>query len=103
MIDFTEACRIAYTANLPVWKHLGFRGEYMVADYGFENSTSFLIVDGARELLDGGDYGYEIMDKPLTFIHKSTGAISHGSYMADMDGVNAMTLIGKIPGSFFDL
>ena len=51
---FEQARKIAYDANAPAWRDLGNRGEYMVADYGYENAAAWLIVDGARNYSKAG-------------------------------------------------
>jgi len=94
---FEQARKIAYDANAPVWRDLGNRGEYMVADYGYENDAAWLIVDGARELLEGGDYSYDVMDQPLTIVLKSTGDVGQVYYLEEQDMIDAMTPVGKHP------
>jgi hypothetical protein len=94
---FEQARQIAYEANAPAWRDLGNRGEYMVAAYGYEDADAWLLVDGARELLEGGDYAYGVLDQPLTLVLKSTGDIVQVYYLEEQDRIDAMTPVGDVP------
>lgn len=94
---FEQARKIAYDLNAPAWRDLGNRGEYMVADYGYENADAWLMVDGARELLEGGDYGYAVMDQPLTLVLKATGDVMQVQYLEEAAMIDAMTPVGDVP------
>lgn len=95
--SFEQARKLAFEKNAAAWKDLGNRGEYMVADYGFENEDAWLIVDGAREYLVDGDYSFEIMDKPLTLVMKATGEVFQMQHLDDPDTIHAMTPVGDVP------
>jgi hypothetical protein len=97
MITFEQAREIALKANAPLWRDLGNRGEYMVADYGYENADAWLIVDGARELIEGGDYAFDVLDKPITMISKAAGELFRVQYLEAADVIQAMTPVGDVP------
>jgi len=94
---FDQARKIAYDLNAPAWRDLGNRGEYMVAEYGFEDANAWLLVDGARELLEGGDYAFAVMDQPLTLITKATGDVIQVYYLEEEAMLDAMTPVGEHP------
>ena len=94
---FEQARKIAYDLNAPAWRDVGNRGEYMVADYGYEDADAWLIVDGARELLEGGDYDFSVLDQPLTLVRKADGGIMQVQYLEAEDMIDAMTPVGKHP------
>jgi hypothetical protein len=94
---FEQARKIAHNLNAPAWRDLGNRGEYMVAEYGFEDAERWLMVEGARELLEGGDYGFAVMDQPLTLISKADGGVMQVYYLEEQDLIDAMTPVGDHP------
>jgi hypothetical protein len=94
---FEQARDLALKANAPAWRDLGNRGEYMVAAYGYEDADAWLLVDGARELLEGGDYGFDVLDQPLTIVMKATGEILHMQYLEAEEKIDAMTPVGDVP------
>lgn len=94
---FEQARALALKVNAPAWRDLGNRGEYMVADYGYEDADAWLIVDGARELLEGDDYAYSVMDQPMTIVMKATGELLRVQYLEAEDRIDAMTPVGEHP------
>ena len=94
---FEQARELARARNAPAWKDLGNRGEYMVAPYGYENADAWLIVDGAREYIEGGDDDFEVLDKPLTLVTKATGEVFTMNYLENPDLIDAMTPVGDAP------
>ncbi|QDK01888.1 hypothetical protein SEA_VIBAKI_7 [Arthrobacter phage Vibaki] len=96
---FEQARKIGYDLNAPAWRDLGNPGEYMVADYGYEDAAAWLLVDGARELLEGGDYAFGVLDQPLTLVLKATGDVLQVQYLEAQDMIDAMTPVGDVPPS----
>ena len=94
---FEQARDLALKANAAPWRDLGNKGAYMVAAYGFEDDDAWLIVDGAREMLEGGDYGFDVPDQPLTIVLKATGELLRVQYLEAEDRIDAMTPVGKHP------
>jgi hypothetical protein len=94
---FEQARELALKANGQAWRDLGNKGEYMVAAYGYEDADAWLLVDGARELLEGGDYDFGVMDQPLTLVMKATGELLHVQYLEAEDRIDAMTPVGTHP------
>lgn len=97
MVTFEQAREIVEAEHAPAWRDLGNRGEYMVADYGFEDSVSWLMVEGAREAIEGGDPAFAVLDQPLTFVSKADGTITTADYLDVADLVDAMARVGDHP------
>jgi len=94
---FEQARQLALEINAPAWRDLKNRGEYMVADYGYEDADAWRIVDGARELLEGDDYDFEVLDQPITLVMKATGELAHVQYLEAETRLAAMTPVGDVP------
>ncbi|QIN94334.1 hypothetical protein SEA_ABBA_5 [Arthrobacter phage Abba] len=94
---FEQARKIASELNAPAWRDLGNRGEYMTADYGYENADAWLIVEGAREYIEGGDDSFVILDQPLTLVMKATGDVVSVQYLDDPELIDGMTPVGNAP------
>lgn len=94
---FEQARQLAQEINAPAWRDLKNPGEYMVAPYGYEDAEAYLIVDGAREYLEGGDDDFEVLDKPLTMVMKDTGELFHVQYLEAEARVDLMTDVGEVP------
>lgn len=97
MITFDEARKIAYDANLPAWLELGYRGEYMVADYGLEDAEHYVMIDGAREMLVDENYDFDVLDQPVTVIDKQTGDLFVMTYFESEELRAGMKQVGVWP------
>lgn len=97
MTTFEEARAIAEDLNAGAWRDLGNRGEYMVAAWGYEDDEHWQVVEGARELIEGGDYDFSVLDQPLTLVAKADGSIMVGTYLELEDKLDAMTPVGPVP------
>ncbi len=94
---FEQARALALKKNGPAWRDLGNRGRYMVAEYGYEDADAWLIVDGAAEVLEDGDYSFDVMDQPYTLVMKATGELLHVQYLDAEERIDAMTPVGDVP------
>lgn len=94
---FEQARQLAQEINAPAWRDLKNPGEYMVAPWGYEDADAWLVVDGAREYLEGGDDDFEVLDKPLSLVMKDTGELFHIQYLEAQDRVDRMTDVGNVP------
>lgn len=97
MVSFEEARGLVTEVNAPAWRDLGNRGEYMVADYGFESPEYWLVIEGARELIEGGDESFVVMDQPLTLVSKRDGSLVSVVYLDAAESIDAMTPVGDHP------
>lgn len=97
MVTFKEARDLVAEVNGPAWRDLGNRGDYMVADYGFENADYWLMVEGARQLIEGGNEAFAVMDQPLTLVRKADGSLTTIYYLEAADLVDSMTPFGDHP------
>lgn len=96
MITFEQARQIALARVGPTWAQ-GDCGEYVVADYGYEDETAWRLVDGSRRLVIDGDYNCEPIGRGSTFVDKITGKVFFRTYLEDMDRFYAMTPVGQHP------
>ncbi|ASX98677.1 hypothetical protein SEA_COLUCCI_6 [Arthrobacter phage Colucci] len=94
-IDFEQAREAVRAHNEPLWEDEDQDGTYMVADYGLEDATAFLVIDGAREYLEDGDDDFVVMDAPAVFVDKGTGTVLLADYLDARARIRAMT---PVPG-----
>jgi hypothetical protein len=94
---FEQAREITLKANAPAWRDLGNKGNYMVAEWGYEDADAWLMVEGARELLIDHDYSFDVLDQPLTLVMKATGELLRVYYLEAEERIDAMTLVGVNP------
>ncbi|MFK0004976.1 hypothetical protein [Paenarthrobacter sp. NPDC090522] len=91
-LTFEDARKAVRALREPLWNA---PGTYMVADYGWEDETSYLVVEGAREYLEDNNDKFVIMDAPAIFVDKATGLVLEADFLMVMDRVHAMT---PVPG-----
>jgi hypothetical protein len=91
MITFEEARDLVAADERDSWT----LGTYMVATYGYEDDTHFLVVSGARESIVDGDINFAVFDQPATLVNKTSGAITRLSYLLNYERLSAMTIIGQ--------
>lgn len=91
-LTFEEAQAIVRELREPMWDA---PGTYTVAGYGWEDETSFLVVEGALEYLEHNHHEFVVMDAPAIFVDKVTGVVLEADFLAVMDRVQAMT---PVPG-----
>jgi hypothetical protein len=96
MISFGQARSIAYERLAPDWE-AGDCGEYTVADYGFEDETAWLLIDGGSRLVIDEDYGCEPVGRGNTLVDKTTGEIYTVTYVEAPARFDAMTPVGRHP------
>lgn len=96
MITFERARQVALHRLGPSWD-ADECGEYMVADYGYEDDDAWMLIDGGRRYIVDGDPNCALIGKPCTVIDKQTGKISFPSYLEDAERFDAMTPVGKHP------
>ena len=96
MTSFEQARSIAHKSIAPKWRRQ-YRGEYMVADYGFENATTWLLIDGARESIVDEDSGYEPIGRGSTLVDKASGKLFFRNYIEHPEWFQAMTPVGEHP------
>lgn len=97
MTTFEQAKEAVRKVREAEWEDNDTPGDYMVADYGWEDSEAFLIVDGAREYLEDEDPDFMEMDAPAMFVDKATGIVLEAVYLDSMDRIDDMTPIGDVP------
>ncbi|MHA7209521.1 hypothetical protein [Arthrobacter sp. MDT1-65] len=99
MIDFEQARVVAYERGVREWAKYGHRGQYMVADYGFENEAFWVVVDGAREALEGGQESgdYMLVGRGAILVDKYTEEVHEMQYLDHQDMFDAMTPVGVHP------
>lgn len=88
MITFEEARQICFNRFSRSW-HGG--GEFWVADTGWEDKKSFLMVVGNKEWLKDGRSEFRIIDDTTIFVDKDTGKI-----WDDADRLAALDRVGKM-------
>jgi hypothetical protein len=96
MLSFEQAKAIAYDALAPTWV-AGECGEYTVADYGYEDETAWLLIDGGSKLVIDGDDSCQLIGRGSTFVDKTTGEVFFLTYLEDPDRFDAMTPVGQHP------
>lgn len=96
MITFEQARQIALEQIGPTWV-VDQCGEYTVAEYGYEDQDSWLLVDGSSRYVIDGDEECLLIGQPCTLVDKRTGELSFPPHLEDPDRFNAMTLVGKHP------
>ncbi|MFF2244299.1 hypothetical protein ACFVTM_08990 [Arthrobacter sp. NPDC058130] len=96
MISFEQAKATAYETLAPTWEK-GNCGDYTIADYGFEDETAWLLIDGGSKLVIDGDYSCEPVGRGSTFVDKTTGEIFFLTYLEAPDRFDAMTPVGVHP------
>lgn len=94
-IGFSEAQTRVRLAVGPEWTDDD--GELFVAPYVFEDATHWVIIYGAREALVDDDHDFDRLDPELTFVSKTTGAISHLPGLANRFRLRSMELVGDWP------
>jgi hypothetical protein len=95
-ISFEQARAIAYERLAPAWE-AGDCGEYTVADYGFEDETTWLLIDSGSRLVIDADYGCDLVGRGSTLVDKRTGEIYSVTYLEAPDRFDAMTPVGHHP------
>lgn len=96
MLSFDQARKIAYEELAPTWE-VGECGEYTVADYGYEDETAWLLIDGGSRLVIDGDYSCQLIGRGSTLVDKRTGEIFSLTYLEDPDRFDAMRPVGQHP------
>ena len=96
MITFERARQIALDTIGPTWV-TDECGEYVVADYGFQDDRSWCLVDGGRRLVIDGDYSCQLVGRGSTLVDKNTGEVSSLNYLEDPERFDAMTEVGHHP------
>ncbi|MFK0042438.1 hypothetical protein ACIQTW_21590 [Paenarthrobacter sp. NPDC090517] len=91
-LTFEEARTTVRESRESLWEGLG---TYTVADYGWEDETSYLVVEGAREYLEDNNDEFVVMDAPAIFVDKATGIVLEADFLAVAGRVQAMT---PVPG-----
>lgn len=67
----------------------------MVADFGYQNEQSFLVVDGPREYLVDDDLDFVLVGSSVNIVDKSTGDVVFWSHVDHAEEIMAMT---PVPG-----
>jgi hypothetical protein len=93
-IGFQDARRLVEAAQQSTWD----QGTYMVADWGREDPTHWLVISGAREWLVGGDEAYAATPGAAALVDKHSGAITWVAYGASSGRIEAMRPVGEGPG-----
>jgi hypothetical protein len=93
-IGFQDARRLVEAAQRSTWG----KGSYMVADWGREDATHWLIISGAHEWLVGGDDAYRESPGVAALVDKHTGEIDWVAYLPNSDRIDAMRPVGDEPG-----
>lgn len=70
-----------------------------VANYGWEDETAWLLVDGGSKLVIDGDYSCEPVGRGSTFVDKRTGEAFFLTYLEAAHRIDAMTPVGWHPDS----
>ena len=96
MITFEHARQIALDTLGRTWAS-DECGEYVVADYGFEDERAWCLVDGGRRLVIDGGYSCQLMGRGSTLVDKETGEVSSMNYLEDPERLNAMIKVGHHP------
>lgn len=92
-ISFEDARQIVAGAR----RNVGTRGNYMIADYGYESSQHWLIIDGARELIVDGDLSYLLIGAGPLLVDKFTGELIELPSLYDFEYINSFTPVGNVP------
>jgi hypothetical protein len=96
MITFERARQIALDTFGPTWA-ADECGEYVVAEYGYEDDRAWCLVDGGSRLVVGGDYSCQLIGRGSTLVDKETGEVSSLSYLEDPERFDAMAEVGHHP------
>lgn len=96
MITFERARQIALDTIGPTWV-ADECGDYVVADYGFQDDRAWCLVDGGRRLIIDGDYSCQLVGRGSTLVDKESGEVFSLNYLEDPDRFNAMTEVGQHP------
>lgn len=100
MITLGRARQIAVDTIGPTWVPDDC-GEYVVADYGFEDDRAWCLVDGGRRLVIDGDYSCQLIGRGSTLVDKKTGEVSSLNHLEDPERFNAMIEVGHHPPEDF--
>ena len=101
MITFEQARQIVRKAHQPAWNETGLQ-EYVVARYGGQDATDYLIVHGERGSIDdvtlpNGEPYQGIIGGPVTLVNKTTGRIQDVGHLLMFDRLDRMESIGTWP------
>ncbi len=96
MISFEQARQIALNTIGPIWVPDGC-GDYVVAEYGYEDDFSWCLVDGPRRLIIDGDSECLPVGRGSTFVDKESGEVFSLTYLEDPGRFDAMTTVGQHP------
>lgn len=96
MITFEQARQIALDQIGPTWEKDDC-GEYVVANYGYEDEVAWRMVDGGRRLVIDGDDDCLLIGRGCTFVDKESGELFFLTYLEDQDRIDAMTTVGPCP------
>lgn len=96
MITFEQARQIALARIGPTWGE-DECGQYTVADYGYEDATAWVLVDGGARLVTDGDENCLLIGRGSTFVDKETGEVFSLAYLEDPDRFGALTPVGQHP------
>lgn len=92
-VTFEDARAVVDRALRPSWP--AELGELHVAADGFEDATSWHVIAGAREYLEGGDDGYVLLDWPALLVDKLTGGVERAVVIDNLERLGAM---GSVAG-----
>jgi hypothetical protein len=96
MITLEQARHIALDVIGPAWE-ADECGEYVVADYGYEDPLAWCLVDGGRRHVVDGDFGCELVGRGSTLVDKETGEVYSLTFLEDPDRFLAMMKVGQHP------
>ncbi len=69
----------------------------MIADWGFEDDESFLMVKGMKEWMVDGEPREIPPGDPAMLVDKRTGEISYVAHIVNLDGFREMSPVGPVP------
>jgi hypothetical protein len=85
-IGFEDARRLVEAVRGPTWDV----GSYMVADWGREDATHWLVISGAREWLVDRDVAYALAGAGCALVDKQSGEIEWVAYVPSTSRIEAM-------------
>ena len=93
MVTFEQARQIVADAERPRWT-----GDYVVADYGYEDADAFRILSGDPRDLDPATPTEQLtLDVMLRLVDKATGLLTYLAPMEHFERLASMTPIGDVP------
>jgi len=89
MITFEEARQLVQHSLRGSWSPK--LGTLVTLPSGFEESTHWRVIAGAREALVDGDRDFDLMDAPAFLVSKTTGAVERLVVIDNLDRLDSMT------------